>query len=112
FGLARHRTWIDERFYERPTSFVRHLARRRRQSCHEAEFVKRRRPNCSQDLARLANGAAQQLGRLADLDVLNARALELRVGGDEDRRQSVVQIARKAAPIFFFLGEKLPGEML
>src|SRR6185503_7956492 len=76
------------------------------------EVVERGRANRAQDLARLTDRPPQQLAGFADLHVVHPRALELRVRADEDRGKTVVQVARKAAPMFFFLGEELPGEML
>src|SRR5439155_25080644 len=78
----------------------------------EAEVVEGRRANGAEDLACLADGAPQKLARLSDLNVVDAGALQLRVGGHEDRCESVVQVARKTTPMFFVLGEKLSGEVL
>src|SRR5207245_10078435 len=96
-------TGIVERFLESPAGLVGHLACRGRQGGNQTKIVERGRSDGSENLAGLANRAAEELGRLADLHVLHSGALELRVGGHEDGGEPVVQIARKAAPMFLIL---------
>src|SRR4029077_688486 len=110
--FAGQRTGIVESLLESPPGFAGHLTCGRGDRRDEAEVVERRRADRAQDLARLADRAPQELGRFADLRVLDAGALQLRVRGDEDRGEPVVQIARKATPMFFVLRQKLTGEVL
>src|SRR5213078_2822871 len=110
--LARKGTRIVDRLLECPAGLVGHVARRGGERRDEAEVVEGRGAHRSEDLARLADRATQERGRLLHRLTVHRRALELRVGGHEDWSKSIVQIARETPAVLLLLREELTGEVL